>query len=597
MKLSLPAATQAVLKNIDDSRAPIANYEIHRLLPKGDELGHLTGHEKDGAWAESVAFAFRPTTRGELSPWNTYFTFNVSWRTDEGRMVYAPNIEELDAAIIDHWQERAGQAKHPVLRSRYSDLVWDFKKSVTGARPDIVFGRGAIDAYLESVSAGLVRSRMDACRELRRALSIGKSINDKRRQAETSQAMLTQVRTHFAPEKIGTWVFAADELLLDKQILIKQESADELVSLLESVLVECSKKGTENFHPHAVEAAAKRLASFYQKQDRKADVERVIRKWGKAYEDLAHESSPIQAMSFLQPIFDLYKNRGMKEDALRVQRALADKGSHASEDLKPIETKIEISRDEMEGFLAAIVAATATETLVTIAEHFLPSVDLARSNLEHIAKSHPLLALTSVTKIAEGRHASTAGPIAEDPEGRLIVQLEHIIDSSSVFLKAALEKALDVHRITSSDFVDFIFASPIFQDDRRDLIQEGIESYLRGDDIKAIHILIPQIEAGLRRLLAFLGSPATKSKRRGVMQLKNLNDMLREPSMMACLGEDLDLYLLTFLADERGQNIRNRVAHGLVTSAQLNRRVTERLVHILLAMSLIKEQEPDKPSS
>jgi len=52
------------------------------------------------------------------------------------------------------------------------------------------------------------------------------------------------------------------------------------------------------------------------------------------------------------------------------------------------------------------------------------------------------------------------------------------------------------------------------------------------------------------------------------MQLKNLNDILREPAIKACLGEDLRLYLLTFLADERGQNIRNTICHGLATPQQ-----------------------------
>jgi len=37
------------------------------------------------------------------------------------------------------------------------------------------------------------------------------------------------------------------------------------------------------------------------------------------------------------------------------------------------------------------------------------------------------------------------------------------------------------------------------------------------------------------------------------MQLKNLNDILREPAIKACLGEDLRLYLLTFSRTNEGR--------------------------------------------
>jgi hypothetical protein len=54
--------------------------------------------------------------------------------------------------------------------------------------------------------------------------------------------------------------------------------------------------------------------------------------------------------------------------------------------------------------------------------------------------------------------------------------------------------------------------------------------------------------------------PELKAARNGTMQLKNLNDILRKSAIKQALGEDIRLYLLTFLADERGQNERNTVA-------------------------------------
>jgi Domain of unknown function (DUF4209) len=74
------------------------------------------------------------------------------------------------------------------------------------------------------------------------------------------------------------------------------------------------------------------------------------------------------------------------------------------------------------------------------------------------------------------------------------------------------------------------------------------------------------------------------------MQVKNLNDILREQAIKDALGEDLRLYLLTFLADERGQNIRNNVCHGFAAPAQFNQRLADQTIHALLAVSLVRQK-------
>jgi hypothetical protein len=38
-----------------------------------------------------------------------------------------------------------------VIKARYADLVWDFKKIVASERPSVEYARIACDAYLESV--------------------------------------------------------------------------------------------------------------------------------------------------------------------------------------------------------------------------------------------------------------------------------------------------------------------------------------------------------------------------------------------------------------------------------------------------------------
>ena len=100
----------------------------------------------------------------------------------------------------------------------------------------------------------------------------------------------------------------------------------------------------------------------------------------------------------------------------------------------------------------------------------------------------------------------------------------------------------------------------------------------------------------MRNLLKLLGIPGNKPVRGqpAIMQLKNLNDILADERLRASLGESLWRYFQVLLADRRGLNLRNRVAHGLLRINEFNRPVADQIFHALLALSLIRK-ETDEP--
>jgi hypothetical protein len=174
----------------------------------------------------------------------------------------------------------------------------------------------------------------------------------------------------------------------------------------------------------------------------------------------------------------------------------------------------------------------------------------------------------------------------------IVMQLAQNIEIENVFLHKSLEHLRSKSTITADTILAVLDESPVFAAERRPLLKEGIHAYLDGDHTKAIHVIVPQIEQALRQLLSLTGAPTLKTGRNGMMQLKNLNDILREPAIKTCVGEDLRLYLLTFLADERGQNIRNTICHGLATPQQFNQGLGVQTLHALLAISLVRQKSP-----
>ena len=78
---------------------------------------------------------------------------------------------------------------------------------------------------------------------------------------------------------------------------------------------------------------------------------------------------------------------------------------------------------------------------------------------------------------------------------------------------------------------------------------------------------------------------------------KSLNDILEhEAAIEVALGDDVRQYLLAFLADPRGHNLRNRVSHGLLRRQAFRRGISDRLLHILLLFGLIRARCADRDS-
>src|SRR6266849_6614325 len=94
------------------------------------------------------------------------------------------------------------------------------------------------------------------------------------------------------------------------------------------------------------------------------------------------------------------------------------------------------------------------------------------------------------------------------------------------------------HHPSTDDVLSFLSKSPLFANLRPDLLRDGLAAYEQGDFVKAIHVLIPQVECALREFLGRLGVPTRKPVRNhpGVNEAKNMNDILADPRMRTVLS-------------------------------------------------------------
>jgi hypothetical protein len=185
------------------------------------------------------------------------------------------------------------------MRARYADAVWDLKQAIAKERPSHEFAEMAIDAYLVASRERLYTMEIEAVNWLQRALSLSLSIRDTERTKLVVACMFEFYDQVASPQKPGVWIFLFDTLYGRKNLLSQEQEA-KIIADLESMLARTSSGKPEEFDPHGAQAAAERLAQHYKRQNDKANVERVIKMYGSAFERLSKDASPMLATAWLQ---------------------------------------------------------------------------------------------------------------------------------------------------------------------------------------------------------------------------------------------------------------------------------------------------------
>jgi hypothetical protein len=155
--LNIPEWANLVLHSFEQRSQPFMEIEISDALQAARKNeGDLGDPEWKGFLAEHSAFFFMEG-RGKESVWGTYFAPWASRKKGDGTDLYQPDVKALDADTVVHWEQRAKTCTNPLMRARYSDLVWDLKSTITGQKAAPEYARLAADSYVEAAKRGSIR--------------------------------------------------------------------------------------------------------------------------------------------------------------------------------------------------------------------------------------------------------------------------------------------------------------------------------------------------------------------------------------------------------------------------------------------------------
>ena len=587
--LQVPSSIADVIQSFNQKETPFTVREVHQaLVGARRQLSDSIEADGLGTWAEVLAFALVEDTTG-YGPWRTHFAPSGSATNDNGETFYFPDIAEANSEVLQHWASRARELSHPVLRARYADLVWEMTPVISGERRDVGMARHAIDAYLSSARGTIVLDLRDRFGAALRAFDLSCLTHDEERTACAKKLLLGLHREAVESRK-DLWWLAYDRFSQDNFRHLDDEERTELIDSLEALVVHFGDTSdSAKFDPHDLEGCARRLIQHYRKLGQHADVQRLNVAIAQGFEHFAGLGDAMVASSVLQTAVNAYRDAGQSEDSNRVRVLMEDTIRQAGAEIEPVVTEFTISREDMDKFCAAVVDDDLVSTFVRLANEFLPNSQQLESEVRNMAETAPLLAHISQTIMADDHVAGSVGSVGDDHNGRIMQQAALQLRSSDVWLEQALKRLFATHEIAPEHFVGWANRHGIFRD--VSFVLDGVRAWYSGDLFKALFVLVPQIESGLRGIVSQLGKPVTKAHSTvpGVGVALSMGDMLHRRELCEALGPDLTLYFQAHFADPRGINLRNDVAHGLIKREQVTERSVRLLIHTLLAFGIWRE--------
>lgn len=598
MSVSLLPAIEAALSAIESTGCYINgrgfSVELERLIP---DAGALSESERRGCVAEIIGHRFATMPSDEREPWGSYFGPVTSGVDQAGNPVYFPDATKVDDEVIDYWRSRSESSSHPILRARYADLAWEISRIWNRSHPDDPrfalpreVAQRASSAYMDSVKLldPATPSQMhEAWQFLGRAISLALSVKAQSLVDRAKSVAFEFNRANHRSGLFSQWWQIDDFAFERKGLALSDAERVEILAWLQGALEAFADVADpKRFDPHHALQAADRLARWAGKLKKPELGVDALRKAGAAFEEFAKCSNAMTAIAWLEDLSVRYRDNGLALDASRVDAAIIERSDEARRSMKRSSVEIDVSDEDMEAWLAALMEGSARLALGRVAFNLVSQPESLRRQISEIAANAPLHARISINLVDDhGFIAATIGSVADDIDGRMVNAAATHIGASSPWLHQALKRLDAQWGIGPKSLLDILGRSHLFPPRAHALLRAGLEAWGEGDHVKAVHVLVPQVEAGLREMLRAYGeSPMRRNDREGGFESIGMGALLTNPVFKEKAHPAFRLHLRALYTSPKGVNLRNRVAHGLANNDVFDLGMANWVVHTLLAI-------------
>lgn len=560
---------------------PLEEIEIVKYLKKLDKEGNI---DKGiiGIDATLLAFQFLDNYSDEVSEWGGHYQpsnfINVN-----GKYEPTPSPSDITVATLDYWHSQINAVSHPVIKARYTGLLYDFTYLVSGKKVSPTIVKQYANALADTIDQRLYKQTKFGIKKLGKALEIALFYNDSELQERIKKLSFELELTIPIQEQHTYNGFTFDLFIDTKKKIINLQEEGAIIDKLEQRL-----EYLKTIDPWATNGVAIRLAQYYNQKGIQKEVKRVISQLGYSYQLKAKSEVPIQAAGQLDELLHIYRKYQMNTEAAEVLIQIRELGKHTKDELRSIVSETTVDKTEINKFVEQVLKGSHENIFIRIILTHLPDLETSKKDLQKAAIDHPLPYLvTNILIDGKGRNTAEIGPIKEDFKGHLAKYSSLLLNSQSFILHFVIEGGISKGILTTETTIEFLNRSCIIEKERFDIIERGLKAFFDNDYLVFIHLMIPQFEESLRNLLEMNGGNILIDKSKAY-QLKTFHQVLEDKIVEDAFGESNIHYFKVLFTDSRGWNLRNRVAHGMYEPELFNQQTAERLFHAILCLGMMR---------
>lgn len=501
------------------------------------------------------------------------------------------NLSDLTAETIQYWNKRADITNNPLMKVRYLGLIYEFSYEVTQENikfPNIII---YIKSLIEIIQKRLVTYDRYLYSLIKRAYVIASSKNQENLVKEIIELAI-QIESQIAEDDLcGTWGICFDLFIAGKSKYLndtlKQKIIDEMfdrLTLLKQLSVsETPLRGTE---PYVSQQAVNFLLSYYRSINDQSKITEVLAIFAEIVELRTKNKNALLQVSDYEILYGQYTKNSRKAEASVIMEKIQRISPQQTQLLQKIFTPVRIPYHLIDQLMDQLKSNNLIKCLDNTLLFFIPKKQQTESNLQNKISGSFFQQLFFQNKIYldhNGRKVATVKSLEEDTNGNLFQQQAEDIVSPiiSIALNTALNQLKEDHLNDTASFLEYLYTLPLFTEDNKEILKLGINAYFREDSITFIHLIIPQIEFLVRKILEINSVTVYEPNRSDGYKLVTLDRLLANEKFIEIFSNDFSFYCRTILTEQNGWNVRNDVCHGISTD-KFNQSVSDRLIHILL---------------
>lgn len=478
------------------------------------------------------------------------------------------NLTDISGEDLHLIRELVPTMTEADFKARLADIVWTLEK-------DPKMAEQAVCAYLESAAYQIERNWAYSILMFHRAIVIANLLGRTSKAFTTASTKIVNTIVQLSPN--DETFFTAK--LLDLAIRFKLEKPEKIVEISERSAEATRQKANWDLYRELKRISTRMYQSLKDGESESRTVNEIASSFLDQAKRLEAEQKPnySQICLFLQQaIAEFRRVAGSKETVQEIHRMLLKYQEYTAQDLITASSELDIS-DIVRQSVEQAKGKTLPEALLNLALiDKSEDVSNLRQDVIESIREFPLQHLFQVVEIDDsGRTVATRPSLFSESQTGHEEEITKEMYRHALFYKSLTatarinpfrEQIIREHTMSVENLLPVVTSNPIVPPGRELIFALGLKEGFYGNFLVSSHLLVPQLEHAIRYTLNQYGIITTKYDQKGIQDEKDLNALFYDyhDKLNEIFGENLVFDLQGLLIERFGDNLRNRLSHGLL---------------------------------